>query len=231
MKKNLYIIFILLLIGCDSSDNGWIELFNGEDLEGWHTYGKGKVYNGWTVENGILEFNPGAGTELGGNNLVSDSIFTNFELSLEWMISDKGNAGMFWAVVEDSQFEHAYLTGPEIQILDDRWTEYIEDRGENKRAGSLYSLMAPSEVVSRPANIWNHYLLRVDHKANAGLLVFNDKEVIRFPVHGPDWEAMVAKSGFAEWPAFGRSKSGRIGLQDWGNKVSFRNIKIRMLPD
>jgi len=230
MKKSVYIIFAILFMGCTSPDDGWVELFNGETLEGWHTYGKGKVFNGWSVENGVLEFNPEAGTQLGANNLVSDSIFTNFELSLEWMISDNGNAGVFWAVVEEPQYEHAYLTGPEIQILDDRWTEYIEERGDINRAGALYNLMAPSEVVSRPANVWNHYLLNIDHGKNVGFLVFNDREVIRFPVHGPEWEAMIATSGFAEWTAFGRSQSGRIGLQEWGNKVSFRNIKIRKLP-
>ena len=220
----------LFFIRCTQPDDGWVDLFNGKNFEGWHTYGKGQVYTGWSVENGIMVFNPGMGTELGANNLVTDSVFTSFELSLEWMISDNGNAGLFWAVVEDPQYEHAYLTGPEIQILDDRYKAYIEERGDICRAGALYNLKAPSEVVSRPANIWNHYLLHIDHRENVGFLRFNDRKVVEFPVHGPEWEQMIADSGFAKWDAFGKAQSGRIGLQEWGNKVSFRNIKIRKLP-
>ena len=230
MTRYSYFLIVLFSCGCTAASDEWIDLFNGENLEGWHTYGKGKEFNGWSVSNEILEFTPGVGTQMGANNLVTDSVFTNFELSLEWMISDHGNAGIFWSVVEDQQYEYAYLTGPEVQILDDRWTEYIEERGDITRAGALYNLMAPSKVVSRPANIWNHYLLHIDHQANVGFLVFNDQEVMRFPVHGPEWESMLASSGFSDWPAFGRSRSGRIGLQEWGTKVSFRNIRIRKLP-
>ena len=231
LKSGSYLIAIAVIcFSCTSSERGWVDLLEGDNLDQWHTYGKGKNFNGWTVKNGILEFNQGPGTELGANNLVTDSIFTNFELSLEWMISSRGNAGLFWSVVEEDQYEHAYVTGPEIQILDDRWTEYIEERGDVTRAGALYNLLPPSEVVSRPANIWNKYLLHIDHQENVGFLVFNDKEVLRFPVHGPEWESMIADSGFGDNSAFGRSESGRIGLQEWGSKVTFRNVKIRKLP-
>ena len=230
MKNLIYALVGLVLVACDTSGNEWVDLFNGENLDGWHTYGKGKEYNGWSVENGVLVFTPGPGTELGANNLVTDGVYTNFELSLEWMISERGNAGLFWSVVEEDQYERAYLTGPEIQILDDKWEEYIAERGDITRAGALYNLVAPSKVVSRPAGIWNKYLLHIDHKENVGFLEFNDQEVSRFPVHGPEWEQMIANSVLADWEAFGKSQTGRIGLQDWGNQVSFRNIRIRKLP-
>ena len=90
--------------------------------------------------------------------------------------------------------------------------------------------MPPSKIVSKPAGEWNHYLLHIDHKENIGYVIFNEVEVVRFPVHGPEWEAMIAKSGFAKWPDFGMARTGHITLQEYGGKVAFRNIKIRTLP-
>ena len=91
-------------------------------------------------------------------------------------------------------------------------------------------MLAPTALVSNDTEAWNHYLLHVDHKENQGYLVFNDQEVLRFPVHGPEWDAMVANSGFADWPGFGKTEAGHISLQEYGGQVAFRNIKIRVLP-
>lgn len=224
------LFFCLLFVGCSPSKDGWIELFNGENLEGWHTYGAGDTYDGWYVENGELAFDYQLRTEKGSSNLVTDNKYTNFELSLEWNISEQGNSGIFWGVIESEQFEHPYQTGPEIQMLDDNWKEYVEGRGDINRAGSLYGLMPPSTIVSKGAGIWNHYLIHIDHNENIGYVVFNDQEVLRFPVHGTEWEAMIAKSGFAKWSDFGKAKTGHISLQDHGGQISFRNIKIKILP-
>ena len=228
--RNCLIFFSLLLVGCSPSEDGWIDLFNGKNLEGWHTYGAGDSYDGWHVENGVLAFDFQLRTDGRSSNLVTDKKYHNFELSLEWNISDQGNSGVFWGVIENEQFKHPYQTGPEIQILDDNWKEYVEERGDINRAGSLYGLMAPSTIVSKPAGIWNHYLIHIDHNENIGYVVFNDEEILRFPVHGPEWEAMIAKSGFANWPDFGIARTGHIGLQEHGGKVEFKNIKIKILP-
>lgn len=233
MDRISILFFSLLLMGCSPSKDSWIELFNGKNLEGWHTYGAGGMndsHDGWYVENEELVFDFQLRTEGGSSNLVTDNKYTNFELSMEWNISPQGNSGVFWGVVENEQFEHPYQTGPEIQILDDGWTEYVEGRGDINRAGSLYGLMAPTSIVSKAAGIWNHYLIHIDHNKNIGYVIFNDEEVLRFPVHGPEWEAMISKSGFADWPGFGDARTGHISLQEHGGKVAFRNIKIRILP-
>lgn len=231
MKKiSLCVLVFGLLFGCGAPESNWVDLFNGEDLEGWHTYGKGKVYDGWYVENEELRFDFSRKEATGSSYLVTDEVYTNFELSLEWNISEQGNSGVFWGVLEDEKYAYPYITGPEIQILDDNWTEYVEGRGDINRAGSLYNLMAPTKIVSKDAGIWNHFLIHIDHKENIGFVVFNDTEILRFPVHGPEWDVMVANSGFKDWADFGKARTGHISLQDHGGIVAFRNIKIRTLP-
>ncbi len=225
------LLFFSLLIGCSTPEKEWVELFNGENLQGWHTYGAGNSYDGWRVENGALSFDYKFKKDVKNSNLITDEKFTNFELSLEWKISKQGNSGIFWGVIEDEQYEHPYQTGPEIQILDDEWKAYIETRGDINRAGSLYGLMAPSKIASKPAEVWNHYLININHNKNIGYLKFNGKKVLHFPLHGSEWDAMISESGFADWKGFGTSKTGQICLQDNGGKVSFRNIKIRVLDE
>ena len=222
-------LVLVLLIGCQQKES-WTPLFNGKDLDGWHVYGKGKNYNGWVVQNNVLAFDPNQRTDASSAYLVSDQQFTNFELSLEWMISENGNSGVFWGVIEEAKYEYPYLTGPEIQILDDNYTAYIEERGDINRAASLYNLMAPSSIESHPANQWNKYLLHIDQDNNEGFLIFNDVEVLRFPVNGEEWRKLIAQSGFAETQSFGTAQTGHIALQDHGGMVAFRNIKIRELP-
>jgi len=228
--NKISILFFFILIGCNQAKDNWVELFNEENFDGWHSYRAGKTYDGWYIEDKVLTYDFKLRTEPGRSYLVTDNEYTNFELSLEWMISEHGNSGVFWGVVEDERFDHPYQTGPEIQILDDNWTEYVEGRGDINRAGSLYNLMAPSAIVSKPAGIWNHFLIHIDHKENVGFVIFNDREVLRYPVHGPEWDAMIAKSGFADWPGFGKAETGHISLQEYGGKVAFKNIKIKILP-
>ncbi|MEM1324337.1 MAG: DUF1080 domain-containing protein [Bacteroidota bacterium] len=221
---------IAILTWSCNTDEQWTNLFNGEDLEGWHIYHKGKEnFNGWSVTDGVLVFDPADRTEATNADLVTDQQFTNFELELEWMISEKGNSGIFWGVIEEDQYEHTYNTGPEIQVLDDNWEEYVNERGDIQRAGSIFNLMAPSEIVSKPVGEWNHYLLHIDHAQNIGFVKFNGVETLRFPVNGAEWEALIARSPFKDAPGFGEAQTGHIALQDHGNQVAYRNVRIREL--
>ena len=140
MKNWFYLLSISLFFSsCNSATDGFEPLFNGDDLSGWHVYGGLESYNGWTVDNGVLLYDPNLRTETVSSNLVSDEQFTDFEISMDWMIDVMGNSGIMWGVVDDGSFDQPYKTGPEIQILDDTWDDYINQRGDINRAGALYN--------------------------------------------------------------------------------------------
>ena len=90
-------------------------------------------------------------------------------------------------------------------------------------------MIAPSEKAVKAAGEWNQVELMVNHETNSGHVILNGKKIVEFPVHGPDWDAMVANSKFADWEGFGAYTTGKIGLQDHGDIVSYRNIKIKEL--
>lgn len=242
MKKLLLLSFFTMAVtackevpkGAQSEPQSQVEesstsLFDGTSFKGWHSYLGGDQLNGWVIEDGAMMFDPELRTEARSSNLVSDQSFTNFELDLEWKIEQAGNSGIMWAVVEDQKYGQPYLTGPEIQVLDDaEHPDSFVGEGTHK-AGSLYDMIKPVEGAVKPANTWNHCIIHIDYNQNQGYVILNDVKVVEFPVKGPEWEAMVAQSKFADWEAFAKSENGRIALQDHGNKVWFRNIKIKEL--
>ena len=101
--------------------------------------------------------------------------------------------------------------------------------GTTHQAGALYDMVAPAKKVVNPAGEWNRVELMVNHETNEGHVLLNGERIVEFPVHGPDWDKMVAGSKFADWDGFGTYKTGKIGLQDHGDRVAFRNIKIKEL--
>ncbi len=202
---------------------GWRLLFNGTDLSGWHNYGKSSVGSGWKIaEDGSLYLDPSAED---GGDIVSDEAFGNYELLLDWKISDCGNSGIIYNVVEDEQSQYPWQTGPEMQILDNKC--HPDAALENHQAASLYDMIAVSEKTVHPAGEWNTVkLLVTDGRAEHWL---NGTKVVEYPNQGERWEAMIAESKFKDMPNFGKSTSGKISLQDHSDMVSFRNIKVRSL--
>ena len=129
---------------------------------------------------------------------------------------------------EDAKNSTGSQTGPEVQILDnDKHPD--AKAGTTHQAGALYDMVSPAEDVTKPIGDWNTMVITVNHKDNVGRVVLNDTEMVTFPVQGEKWDAMVADSKFAGWEGFGKFTTGKIGLQDHGNVVAFRNIKIKQL--
>lgn len=202
-------------------------LFNGKNLDGWKAYNSDEITQ-WKVEDDAIAFSPAEGERSGSENLITEEEFTNFELSLEWKISEGGNSGIMWGVQEDEKFDEPYLTGPEIQILDNEKHPDAKN-GPIRQAGALYDMVPPSKDVTKPVGEWNQVVIRIDHEENLGSVTLNGKKITEFPVHGEEWDKMVEGSKFKDWEDFGAHRTGHIALQDHDDKVWFRNIKIREL--
>lgn len=213
----------------EKAKGDWVVLFDGTSFEGWKGYRQEGVPDSWKLEEGAMVFTPPANRPDGEHyNLVTESEFESFVLSLEWKISEGGNSGIFWGVVEDEKYDQPYHTGPEIQVLDNDKHPDAKN-GTTHQAGALYDMVAPSEDVTKPIGEWNHTEITVDYGEKRGSVVLNGEEIVNFPVGNEMWNVMVSKSKFADWEGFGKFTRGKIGLQDHGDKVAFRNIKIKEL--
>jgi hypothetical protein len=198
------------------------DLFNGKNLQGWHTYLKPDATPAWTVVNGTLQLNPKAE---GQGDLLTDKEYENFELSLEWNISEGGNSGLIFGVHEDPTFHNTYDSGIEMQILDNKNAE--DNKKDNHLAGSLYDMKAPSKDVAKPAGQWNLAKLR---KQNGHLTFWlNGVKIVETQMDSTEWKTMLENSKFKTWKNFAKYPKGHIALQDHGHEVAFRNIKITQL--
>lgn len=207
----------------------WEILFDGSSLDKWKEFQNDAISNAWKIDGDALVYTPPAeGEEKVNHDLVTKDEFTDFVLSLDWKISEAGNSGVFWGVNEDEKFGTGYQTGPEIQILDN--DKHPDAKvGTTHQAGALYDMVSPAKDVTKPIGEWNTMVITINHKENKGSVTMNGTEMVSFPVANSEWDAMVSKSKFAGWEGFGKFKTGKIGLQDHGNVVAFKNIKIKQL--
>lgn len=203
---------------------GWQLLFDGKTTSGWHNYLKKDVSPVWKVENGVLVM-----SGKGAGDLISNDQYENFELELEWKISEGGNSGIFYHVVEDAKYNTPYMTGPEIQILDnEKHPDAKQGKNGNRTAGSLYDMLPPmNKTVTKPVGEFNK--MRVVMKNGKAEHYMNGTKIVEYPTKGPQWDSMVKDSKFATWEGFGKFSEGHIGLQDHGDVVMFKNIKVRPL--
>ncbi|MEO8293887.1 MAG: DUF1080 domain-containing protein [Gemmatimonadota bacterium] len=197
---------------------GWRLLFDGESTKGWRGYRKTAAPAGWRVVDGALTRVAEAG------DLVTEEEFGNFELSLEWKIITGGNSGVLYRVSEAA--DASYETGPEMQVLDD--ANHPDGQSRATAAGSAFGLYPAPAGVVRPAGQWNS--VRIVVTGNSVEHWLNDVKVVSYQLGSPEWSARVAASKFHQWPGYGRATRGYIALQDHEARVSFRNIKIRVLP-
>lgn len=201
---------------------GWVLLFDGQDIESsWRGFNKQSVPQGWEVENGTIAFKGD-----GDGDLMTKEQYENFELALDWKISEGGNSGIMFNVVEDQKYAEPYFTGPEMQILDDERHPDAK-QNENKRiAGSNYDLYTPSSKA-KPAGEWNSIRLRVENGKVEHYM--NGKKVVEYQLGSDQWKEDVKNSKFVKFPDYGTARRGHIALQDHNDPVWFRNIKIRKL--
>jgi hypothetical protein len=196
----------------------WRSLFDGRSLTGWRGYRSTAPPAGWRAVDGTLV------REGPGGDIMTTDTFGNFELALEWKVASGGNSGIFYRVTERA--DATYETGPEMQVLDD--TRHRDGQSRLTSAGSLYGLYAAPAGAVKPAGEWNAVRIVVNGSHVEHWL--NGVKVVEAEIGSDDWNQRVANSKFREWPGFAKASRGHIALQDHGDWVAYRDIKIRELP-
>lgn len=197
--------------------DGWGLLFDGESMAQWRGFRMEDMHEGWAIEDGCIV------RVGGGGDIITREQFDDFELSLEWKLTEGGNSGIFYNAVED--FGAVYESAPEMQVLDNG--THNDGKNTLTSAGANYGLIAPSQDVTRPIGEFNQVLIRV--QGNHVEHHLNGHKLLEYELGGEAWEALVAASKFKDMPGYGRSPAGHIALQDHGDKVYYRNLKIRRL--
>ena len=228
-------------------EDGYYVLFNGTDLTGWRGYGKNRVPSKWTVKDGCITFNGTGGGEAqmgDGGDLIFSKKFKNFELELEWMVTKGANSGIFYLAQEVTTekdgadvYEPIYISCPEYQVLDnENHPDAKLGVDGNRKSASLYDMIPAKPQNSKPFGEWNKAKIMVYQ----GTVVHyqNDENVLEYHLWTPKWEEMLQASKFSKekWPlAFellnncgGENHEGYIGLQDHGDVVCYRNIRIKL---
>lgn len=210
----------------ENEAGNWVELFNGENLDGWRGYNADTPGAEWIVEDGAIVLDVDEDTdEMTAGDLITEKQYRNFELELEWKVPEAGNSGIFYGVREIPGHEVAYETGIEMQVLDDE--RHPDGRVPETSAGACYGLYGPGDKTLRPVGEYNTARLIVKDGHVQHWL--NGEKIVEYVIGSDDWNERVANSKFAEWEHFARYRRGHIGLQDHTDRVWFRNIRIREL--
>lgn len=199
--------------------DGWRLLFDGKTTTGWRNFGKQTISDSWRVIDGSL-----VRADSAAGDIITSDKFRNFDLALDWKVAPKGNSGIFYRATEEA--DTIWKAAPEMQVLDDAGHENGKDPLTS--AGSNYALYPAPRGVVHPAGEWNHARIlvngnHVEHWLNA-------VKLFEYELGSAEWKERVAKAKFHEYPIFGTAAEGHIGLQDHGDRVEFRNIRIRVLP-
>ncbi|WP_276499194.1 3-keto-disaccharide hydrolase [Pontibacter litorisediminis] len=249
LKKYIAGLALLTLLGCQSTEQEttnsmadneqnretataegeWTPLFDGETTNGWHTYGKDAVGKAWIVDDSALHLDASNKKDWqtsDGGDIVTEEEYGDFHLQLEWKVAENGNSGIIFYVQEDTaKYDYTWNTGLEMQVLDNNG--HPDAKIKTHRAGDLYDLISSSPETVKPAGEWN----QAEIISKDGHLVFhlNGEKVLETTLWDDNWRQMVAKSKFADMPGWGTFKSGKIALQDHGDNVWYRNIRIKRL--
>ena len=225
----------ILVVACNSSkkeakplaDQDWEVLFDGSSTDAFRGYGINEFPEGvWIVENGILMTNP----DTANRDLITKKRYKDFELEYEWAVDTAANSGVFFHMQENLSMEAGNGNSPnwmdnfEIQILEDT---YFYDTTAIRSAGSLYDLISPTNKKLNPIGEFNKAVL--SHKSGHVAHWLNGDKVLEFTIGSPAMDSLLAVSKFKENPDFHTDKEGHLMFQHHGQKVYFRNIRVRPL--
>jgi len=255
-KYCIFFLIFLILFSCNPKSNqapiqktgqepnlliaeekaaGWTLLFDGKTFTGWRGLGREGIPEGhWVIEEGAIKKIPSQdvprqadGQPLEGGDLMTIKTFENFELLLEWKISPGGNSGIKYNVSEQMSISlpprYAAL-GFEYQVLDDE-THPDAKIGANRTAAALYDLIEPKGKILKPVGEYN--TARIVFNGSHGEHWLNGIKVLEYELGTPEMKSLVASSKYKIIPDFATRRTGHIILQDHGDAVWYRNIKIR----
>lgn len=210
------------------ADKEWIYLFDGKNLDGWRAYNGESLPDNWVLEDGTLK-SLGQGGDLGGDIVYGDREFEDFELVLEWKISEGGNSGVFYHVVEGEQYDAPYENAPEYQMIDD--IGFPEELEEWQQVGADYGMYTPDpdkkKKIIKKAGEWN--TTRIKFEKDKAEYWLNGEKLLEFDPWSEEWSKRKAEGKWKDYPDYGKARKGLIGLQDHGSFIWFRDIKVREL--
>ena len=234
------------LAGFPVDAEGFHVIFNGnEQMQGWRGYGKDHIPSRWTVEDGCIKFAGSGGGEAQtgeGGDLIFTHKFKNFILEMEWKVSKGGNSGIFYLAQEikdaNGKWQPIYISAPECQVLDNvNHPDAMLGKDGNRQSSSLYDMIPAKPQNSNPAEEWNKVRIMV----YKGTVVHtqNGENVVEYHLWTPQWTEMLQASKFSaeRWPigfellnnCGGENREGYIGIQDHGDDVWYRNIRVKVL--
>jgi hypothetical protein len=205
----------------NAAEETWMVLFDGTSTDAFRGFNRETLPSSWMIEDGTLAYVPGGSD---GGDIVTRDRFSDFELELEWKISEAGNSGIIYRATEE--FDAPWMTGPEYQILDN--LKHPDARqGGDRLAGANYDVHPADPRAVSAVGDWNSTRIvangpHVEHWLNGN-------KVVSYELYSDDWTARVADSKWVNHPEYGKRLEGHIALQDHGDRVWFRNIRIKRL--
>ncbi|OAV72433.1 hypothetical protein Barb6_01127 [Bacteroidales bacterium Barb6] len=230
------------LDGFQADAEGWISIFDGTSFNGWRGYNREDMPAAWTIEDNSIKIQGSGNGEAGakdGGDIIFAHKFKNFELEMEWKVGKGSNSGIFY-LAQEVDGEPIYISAPECQVLDnENHPDAKLGVDGNRKSSSLYDMIPADPQNSKPFGEWN----KVKIVCFKGTVIHyqNDEQVLEYHLWTKAWENLLMESKFKQgskdFPVAyellsncgGPNKEGFIGLQDHGDDVWFRNIKVKVL--
>ncbi|MDR1562918.1 MAG: DUF1080 domain-containing protein [Dysgonamonadaceae bacterium] len=236
-----YVIVNKPQIGLDefvTDKDGYVAIFDGT-FKGWRGYLKDTVPGRWVIEDGAIKFNGSGGGEAqvkDGGDIIFAHKFKNFEFSIDWKVAKGSNSGILY-LAQEIKGQPIYISAPESQVLDnENHPDAKLGVDGNRQSSSLYDMIPAKPQNSKPFGEWNNTTITV-YKGTV-IHAQNGKTVVEYHLWTPQWTEMLQNSKFSQkkWPlAFellnncgGENHEGYIGLQDHGDDVWYKNIRIKI---